>query len=140
MKKKLRLGLIGSGFMGKTHVFGFAAAARVFDLPYDVELTAIADVTIDGGRVSHVGKSVPGNGAVVEDASGCLVLPGLVDFHTHVFFGGTSLAVQAEPFAARSGVVGVSMVVMRGPSSWGGRCRPRAAPWGWRRRRARRRP
>lgn len=46
MKKKLRLGLIGSGFMGKTHVFGFAAAARVFDLPYDVELTAIADVTM----------------------------------------------------------------------------------------------
>ena len=46
MKKTLRLGLIGSGFMGKTHVFGFAAAARVFDLPYEVELTAIADVTM----------------------------------------------------------------------------------------------
>lgn len=45
MKKKLRLGLIGSGFMGKTHVFGFAAAARVFDLPYEVELAAIADAT-----------------------------------------------------------------------------------------------
>lgn len=44
-KPKLRLGLIGSGFMGKTHVFGFAAAQRVFDLPYDVELTCIADVT-----------------------------------------------------------------------------------------------
>jgi predicted dehydrogenase len=46
MKKKLRLGLIGSGFMGKTHVFGFAAAQRVFDLPYDVELACIADVTL----------------------------------------------------------------------------------------------
>ena len=46
MKKTLRLGLIGSGFMGKTHVFGFAAAMRVFDLPYEVELTAIADVTM----------------------------------------------------------------------------------------------
>jgi predicted dehydrogenase len=46
MKKKLRLGLIGSGFMGKTHVFGFAAAERVFDLPYNVELATIADVTM----------------------------------------------------------------------------------------------
>jgi predicted dehydrogenase len=46
MKKKLRLGLIGSGFMGKTHVFGFAAAERVFDLPYEVELATIADVTM----------------------------------------------------------------------------------------------
>lgn len=44
MKKKLRLGLIGSGFMGKTHVFGFASAQRVFDLPFDVELACIADV------------------------------------------------------------------------------------------------
>ncbi|WP_283195129.1 Gfo/Idh/MocA family oxidoreductase [Rhizobium sp. AN80A] len=46
MKNKLRLGLIGSGFMGKTHVFGFAAAQRVFELPYDVELACIADVSI----------------------------------------------------------------------------------------------
>jgi len=46
MKPKLRVGLIGSGFMGKTHVFGFAAAARVFDLPYEVELSTIADVTL----------------------------------------------------------------------------------------------
>jgi predicted dehydrogenase len=46
MKNKLRLGLIGSGFMGKTHVFGFAAAQRVFELPYDIELACIADVNM----------------------------------------------------------------------------------------------
>lgn len=45
MKPKLRLGLIGSGFMGKTHVFGFAAAQKVFDLPYEVELACVADAT-----------------------------------------------------------------------------------------------
>ena len=45
-KPKLRLGLIGSGFMGKAHVFGFAAAARVFDLPFEVEMTCIADATM----------------------------------------------------------------------------------------------
>ena len=28
----MKLGLIGSGFMGKAHVFGFATAERVFDL------------------------------------------------------------------------------------------------------------
>jgi hypothetical protein len=27
-KPKLRLGLIGTGFMGKTHVFGFAMALK----------------------------------------------------------------------------------------------------------------
>ena len=37
-KPTLRVGLIGTGFMGKTHVFGFAAAPRVFDLPYELVL------------------------------------------------------------------------------------------------------
>ena len=44
-KPKIRIGLIGSGFMGKTHVFGFAAAAKVFDLPFEIELHTLADVT-----------------------------------------------------------------------------------------------
>jgi len=46
MKPVLRVGLIGSGFMGKAHVFGFAAAERVFDLPFRVELAVIADATM----------------------------------------------------------------------------------------------
>jgi predicted dehydrogenase len=44
-KPKLRVGLIGSGFMGKAHAFGYATAARVFDLPYEVELQCLADVS-----------------------------------------------------------------------------------------------
>jgi predicted dehydrogenase len=44
-KPKLRAGLIGTGFMGKTHVFGFATALKVFDLPFDIELRTVADVT-----------------------------------------------------------------------------------------------
>ena len=47
MKPKLRLGLIGSGFMGKAHAFGFAAAGRVFDLPYEVEFSCVADATME---------------------------------------------------------------------------------------------
>ena len=44
-KPKLRVGLIGSGFMGKAHAFGYSTAARVFDLPYEVELHTLADIT-----------------------------------------------------------------------------------------------
>lgn len=44
-KPKLNIGLIGTGFMGKTHTFGFAAADRVFDLPYALTLRAVADRT-----------------------------------------------------------------------------------------------
>jgi len=41
---RLGLGLIGSGFMGKTHAFGFLNANRVFDLPVEVDLAVLADV------------------------------------------------------------------------------------------------
>ena len=44
-KKKLNFGVIGSGFMGKTHVFGVSSANRVFDLPYNLQLAKIADVS-----------------------------------------------------------------------------------------------
>lgn len=44
-KPKLRIGLIGTGFMGKAHVFGFASAPKVFDLPMQLELHTVADVT-----------------------------------------------------------------------------------------------
>jgi predicted dehydrogenase len=46
-KPQLKLGLIGTGFMGKTHVFGLAAAQRVFDLPYELVLDTVADRTTE---------------------------------------------------------------------------------------------
>ena len=42
-KPKLNIGLIGSGFMGKAHVFGFATAKTVFDLPFEPVLHTLAD-------------------------------------------------------------------------------------------------
>jgi predicted dehydrogenase len=44
-KPKLRIGLIGSGFMGKAHAFGYTTAARVFDLPFEPELHSLADIS-----------------------------------------------------------------------------------------------
>lgn len=44
-KKTLNIGLIGTGFMGKTHTFGFASAEKVFDLPFRPHLHTVADVT-----------------------------------------------------------------------------------------------
>ncbi|WP_282608581.1 Gfo/Idh/MocA family protein [Pelagibius sp. Alg239-R121] len=41
---KIGLGLIGSGFMGKTHVFGFATAQRVFDFPFKLDFATVCDV------------------------------------------------------------------------------------------------
>jgi predicted dehydrogenase len=41
--RPLRIGLIGSGFMGRAHAMAFAAAGRTFDLPVSPVLELIAD-------------------------------------------------------------------------------------------------
>lgn len=46
-KTNLNVGLIGAGFMGKAHAFGFTSAPRVFDLPSGIVLHTVADVTED---------------------------------------------------------------------------------------------
>jgi len=50
------------------------------------EGSARADVLVEDGVVTEVG-SVDRSAADVIDASGCLVLPGAVDVHTHPFGG-----------------------------------------------------
>lgn len=46
-KPLLRVGLIGSGFMGRAHAFAYGIAQKVFDLPFRVELTVLADATAE---------------------------------------------------------------------------------------------
>ena len=41
MKKKLNIGLVGYGFMGRTHSNAFLQAPRFFDVPYEPVLRAV---------------------------------------------------------------------------------------------------
>src|SRR5437660_12866069 len=59
------------------------------------------DIAFGEGRVAAIGHDLPG-GQVV-DAGGLLVVPGLIDLHTHVYWGGTSLGVDAAEVARCSG-------------------------------------
>jgi dihydropyrimidinase len=43
-----------------------------------------ADLLISKGVVARIGKDLEGGDATVMDASGCYVLPGGVDVHTHL--------------------------------------------------------
>jgi predicted dehydrogenase len=47
MKKTIRIGLVGSGFMGRTHALGFGSVGAVFDLPLEPVLELLADATPD---------------------------------------------------------------------------------------------
>lgn len=45
MKPVLEVGLIGTGFMGQAHVFGYTIAQKAFTLPVGFSLNTVADVT-----------------------------------------------------------------------------------------------
>ena len=67
-------------------------------------LDAVADVALADGRIAAVGKALaPPPGCEVRDVAGRIVTPGLIDLHTHVYWGGTSLGVDAERIARRIG-------------------------------------
>lgn len=63
------------------------------------------DVGIAGGRIAAVAPALPADGAgEVVDAAGQLVTPGLVDLHTHAYWGATYWGIEPDPVAARTGV------------------------------------
>ncbi|MBO0738564.1 MAG: amidohydrolase family protein, partial [Alphaproteobacteria bacterium] len=62
-----------------------------------------ADTAFADGKVSAVGRGLCAAEAELVDARGLLVVPGLIDLHTHVYWGGTSLGVDAAEVARRSG-------------------------------------
>ena len=64
----------------------------------------VFDVAFANGRVAALASSITGDAADVRDVSGLYVLPGLIDLHTHVYWGGTFLGVDATALAARSGM------------------------------------
>lgn len=63
---------------------------------------AVLDVAVAGGRILRVGENLPDTGAGEIDCSGLLVTPGLIDLHTHVYWGGTSIGVDPDAHADKS--------------------------------------
>lgn len=87
-------------------------------------LDGVMDVGIANGEIAEVAETIAAERAdTVVDASGLIVTPGLVDLHTHVFFGtepnaaysGGYAALPPDGFTFRSGV---TTVVDTGGSGW----------------------
>ena len=83
-------------------------------------LDGIHDVGFANGKVSAIAASLPPGSAEVRDVSGLIVSPGLIDLHTHVYWGGTSLGIDAEEFCRTSGVTTAVDTGSAGPGNFMG--------------------
>ena len=65
----------------------------------------IADLAIEGNKISKLSKFISQDKAKrtinVKDK---LVIPGLIDFHTHIYWGGTLNSVKPDSISVRTGV------------------------------------
>ncbi|HFJ2066290.1 TPA: metallo-dependent hydrolase [Salmonella enterica] len=73
------------------------------------------NIGIIGNRIVDLHTVDATQAETVIDAAGCIVLPGLIDFHAHVFHGGTAIGVNPDVICLPNGV---TSVVDAGSSGW----------------------
>ena len=81
----------------------------------------VTEVAFSNGKVAAVGDALPRDPSTdIRDVSGKIVTPGLIDLHTHVYWGGTSLGIDAEEFCRTSGVTTSIDTGSAGPGNFPG--------------------
>ena len=73
------------------------------------------NIGIIGNRIVDMQTVDDGDAETTIDAAGCIILPGFIDFHAHVFHGGTAISVNPDILCLPNGV---TSVVDAGSSGW----------------------
>lgn len=75
---------------------------RVIDERHGTD--GLFDVALKDGKIAAIGKHIGAASARVSDVTGCIVAPGLIDIHTHVYHKATSLSVDPGLVARRAAI------------------------------------
>lgn len=89
---------------------------RVIDPAQGID--KVTDIAFAGGKVAAIGDGLSAKDT--RDVTGKIVSPGLIDLHTHVYWGGTSLGVEAELVARSGGVTTFVDAGSAGPGNFHG--------------------
>lgn len=94
------------------------AGGRVLDPARGLD--SKTDIAFTGGRVAAIGPNLAREARDSRDVTGKIVTPGLIDLHTHVYWGGTSLGVDPEMLARRSACTTLVDAGSAGPGNFAG--------------------
>jgi dihydroorotase len=79
------------------------------------------DVGITGDRIVVIRSNIPpGNGKKVLNVDGCVVTPGLIDFHVHSYWGVNPYGFNADPICLATGVTTTMDAGSSGPVNFPG--------------------
>ena len=86
------------------------------------KLDAVSDVAFANGKVAQIGNGLKARcrRPMCATSPASIVTPGLIDLHTHVYWGGTSLGIDAEEFCRTSGVTTAVDTGSAGPGNFAG--------------------
>src|SRR5262245_17251571 len=76
------------------------------------------DIAFAGSKVAGIADTITEPATEVRDISGLYVSPGLIDLHTHVYWGGTSIGVDAATVAQRGGATTLIDAGSAGPGNF----------------------
>ncbi len=82
-------------------------------------LDSVLDIAFADGRIAGIGAEL-GPARETRDVTGKIVAPGLIDLHTHVYWGGTSLGVDPDAYAKPSGITTLIDAGSAGPGNIAG--------------------
>ena len=83
-------------------------------------LDEVTDISVSGSHIHCIDKNIGTHGSTVVDCTGLIVTPGLIDLHTHVYWGGTSIGVDPKVHADKSACTTLVDAGTSGPGNFAG--------------------